>query len=259
LRTGTREKLAAVRSHYQMFGLWDTFKEGAVSLLTRRGEDKFDQKYGTDTSRVLSMRCDEQPQPGQIVRSLPTHPNVMRYILGSLEIDYQDFLFIDFGCGKGRALLCASDFPFKKIIGVEWSKDLSAIAKRNIEVYRSPRQKCTTIEVCCMSVLDYEFPALNTLLYMYSPFGVKITMQVLEKVRQSVLSSPRRFFVVYSGLGTLENTGIMECFGQFGIEVLRTCRALNPRGSWVLGEVCSSPAGSAGSSSVTLSLIPPRP
>jgi predicted RNA methylase len=246
VKTSAREKLAAVYSHYQMFGLCDTLRESLVYLLTRRREDEFDLKYGTDTSGVLSMRYDEQPQPGETVRSLPTHPNVMRYILGNLGIDFHDFIFIDFGCGKGRALLCASDFPFKRIIGVEWSKDLSAIAKRNLEIYRSPRQKCAVMEVHCMNVLDYEFPASNTLLYMYSPFGAKITTQVFEKVHRSVFASPRRFLVVYSGLGTLETTGVMECLDRFGIDVLRKCRALNPRGSWVLGEVCCSPVRDGG-------------
>lgn len=241
--TTTQEKFAAIRSHYQMFGLWDTLREGLVSLLTQRGEDTFDRKYGTDTSRVLSMRCDEQPRPGQIIRSLPTHPNVMRTILEAPRIDYQDFIFVDFGCGKGRALLCASNFPFKKIIGVEWSQDLSAIAKRNIETYRSPGKKCIVMEVHCMNVLDFEYPLSNTFLYMYSPFGEKIREQVFEGVQRSVRAAPRHFLVAYSGLGTLENSGVLECFDRFGFTVLGRCRALNPRGSWVLAEVSCPPAG----------------
>ncbi len=242
MKTTTREKLAAVRSHYRIFGFWDTLGHSLAHLLTRTGDDEFDLKYGTDTSEVLSMRYDEQPKPGQIVRSIPTHPKVLRYILRNLGINHRDFIFIDFGCGKGRALLCASDFPFTRIIGVEWSKDLSAIAKRNLEIYSSYKQKCTELGVHCMNVLDYKFPPSNTLLYMYSPFGPKITTQVFENIQRSVLAIPRRFLIVYSGLGSEQDTVVMECFDRFGIDVVRKCRALNLRGSWVLGEA-RSPTG----------------
>jgi len=233
----TRDKISKVLSHYRMFGFCDTLRYCLVHLLTRTRDEEFDLKHGTNTTASLSMRYDEQPKPGQIVRSLPTHPRVLRYILRNLRVDYRDFTFIDFGCGKGRALLCAADFPFKRIIGVEWSKDLSAIATRNIEIYRSYRQKCTTLEVHCMNVVNYKFPASNIVLYMYNPFGPKIITQVFENVQRSALVSPHRFLVVYSGLVSYENAVVMECFDRFCIEVVRKCLALNSQGSWILGEV----------------------
>lgn len=224
-------------SHYRMLGGWDTFRHGLAGLLTRPGPDRFDRKYGTDTGGVLMMRQDERPEPGQMVRSLPTHPKVLRYILKSLEIDYRNFVFVDFGCGKGRALLCASDFPFARIVGVEWSMDLHRICARNLELYRSPRQNCFDIEVRCMNVLDYEFPALPTVLYMYNPFGPKITTHVFENACKSVAAAPRRFLVIFSGLGAFEEKLVMDCFDRFGIEVLKKVHALTAWGSWVLGEV----------------------
>jgi tRNA1(Val) A37 N6-methylase TrmN6 len=33
-----------------------------------------------------------------------------------------DYSFIDLGAGKGLALLLASKYPFKSIVGVEYSK-----------------------------------------------------------------------------------------------------------------------------------------
>jgi predicted RNA methylase len=237
VKKSIREKLSRVRSHYQIFGFWDTLRYSLSHLLVRTRDEEFDLKYGTNTTASLSMRYDEQPKPGQIVRSLPTHPKVLRYILRNLRIDYRDFTFIDFGCGKGRALLCAADFPFKRIIGVEWSKDLSDIALHNLTIYRSYRQKCTALEIHCMNVVDYKFPVSNIVLFMYNPFGLKITTQVFENVQRSALDFPHKFLVVYSGLGTYENTVIMECFNRFHIEVVRKCLTLNSQGSWILGEV----------------------
>jgi SAM-dependent methyltransferase len=70
-------------------------------------------------------------------------------ILSSLNLRFEDFTFIDFGSGKGRALLLASEFPFKRIIGVEFSPELHAIAQRDIERYNSAGQKCKSIESVC--------------------------------------------------------------------------------------------------------------
>jgi hypothetical protein len=237
VKNNTRDKLSKVHSHYQIFGLWDTLRYILIHLLTRTKDDEFDLTYGTNTTASLSMRYDEQPRAGQVVRSLPTHPKVLKHILKNLPIDYRDFTFIDFGCGKGRALLSATDFPFKRIIGVEWSKDLTDIAICNLKIYRSPRQRCTALEVHYMNVVDYKFPDSNIILFMYNPFGPKIITQVLENVQKNALPSPHRFLVVYSGLGSYEETVIMECFDRFHIEVVRKCLALNSQGSWILGEV----------------------
>jgi hypothetical protein len=237
VKTTTREKLEKVTMHCRMFGFWDTLRYSMINVLTPTRDSGFDLKYGTDTSRVVSMRYDEQPDPGEISRSIPTPPKILRYILSNLGIDPCDFIFLDYGCGKGRALLCASDLPFKRIVGIEWSKDLVQIAKRNIEIYRSPRQRCFEFEVHCMSVLDYSLPVSNTVMYMYNPFGPKITFRVFQAVQQSVVAAPRRFLIVFSGLGNMEDTVVMEGFRRFGIDVLRKCRTLNAQGSWVLGEV----------------------
>lgn len=39
------------------------------------------------------------------------------------SVPLQDYDFLDFGSGKGRTLLMAASFPFKKITGVEFSKN----------------------------------------------------------------------------------------------------------------------------------------
>jgi tRNA1(Val) A37 N6-methylase TrmN6 len=38
--------------------------------------------------------------------------------------DLRDYTFIDFGSGKGRALLMAADLQFKSLIGIELRKEL---------------------------------------------------------------------------------------------------------------------------------------
>jgi tRNA G46 methylase TrmB len=51
-------------------------------------------------------------------------------MVSRLNISFEDFTFFDFGSGKGRALHLASEFPFKNIIGVEFSSKLHARSLR---------------------------------------------------------------------------------------------------------------------------------
>ena len=57
-------------------------------------------------------------------------PARFRKVLASLQIAFHDYTFIDFGSGKGRALLLASEFPFKRIIGLEFSPELHGTQKK---------------------------------------------------------------------------------------------------------------------------------
>jgi predicted RNA methylase len=41
--------------------------------------------------------------------------------------------FVDIGSGKGRALIIAAEYAFKRIIGVEYSPSLATICRRNLE------------------------------------------------------------------------------------------------------------------------------
>jgi tRNA G46 methylase TrmB len=61
---------------------------------------------------------------------LPIRPNTARRVLRSLPLrDHSDYTFVDLGSGKGRMLLIASEFPFRRIVGVEMRRDLHAQAK----------------------------------------------------------------------------------------------------------------------------------
>ncbi|MGA7876299.1 MAG: class I SAM-dependent methyltransferase [Desulfoferrobacter sp.] len=241
MRGDIETKFEKVKSHCRILGFWNTFKYGLAGLLVQTRDDQFDRKYGTDTKSVVSMRYDEIPEPGQRVRSISTHPKVLKYILTHLNINYPDFIFTDFGCGKGRALLCASDFPFKRIVGIEWSQDISRIAKRNIEIYKSRRIKCQALEVHCMDVLEYQLPTSNTILYMYDPFGPKIVREVFAKIHGSLLANPRRFLIVYCGIGEHTDGLLRECFDRFGIRPIHKCQTLTPWASWLLAEArCGS-------------------
>ncbi|MDZ7761299.1 MAG: hypothetical protein U5L00_13730 [Desulfovermiculus sp.] len=94
------------------------------------GKDKsFDRKYGTDTTGIISsgeLSISDAKTKHNAIFYLPAPERVTQYMLSSLPIDYTAYTFIDYGSGKGRVLLTASQFPFQKIIGLEISEQASS-------------------------------------------------------------------------------------------------------------------------------------
>jgi len=60
----------------------------------------------------------------------------------------RDFTFVDLGSGKGRVLLMASHYPFKRIIGVEFIPELHQVAQENIRKYTEQRTESPLYHFC---------------------------------------------------------------------------------------------------------------
>jgi SAM-dependent methyltransferase len=127
----------------------------------------------------------------------PTEPAVFREMLDSLQADYRQFAFVDIGSGKGRTLLMASDYPFRRILGVELLPELNRIAQENIRVYRSETQKCFAIESVCADAREFHFPTQPTLLYLFNPLFESALARVMRNLESSLQEHPREAFVIY--------------------------------------------------------------
>ena len=111
--------------------------------------------------------------------------------------DFRDFVFIDLGSGKGRTLLMASDYPFRRIMGVELLPALHQAAQENISKYRSESQKCFALESICGDATESSFPAEPTVLYLFNPFPEAGLRRMIANLEQSLLTHPRTVFVLY--------------------------------------------------------------
>src|SRR5580704_10173983 len=83
----------------------------------------------------------------------PTDAALFHEMLDALHqqthFDFGSFVFLDSGSGKGRTLLMASDYPFRRILGVELLPALHRAAQENLGKYRSESQKCFKLESIC--------------------------------------------------------------------------------------------------------------
>ena len=131
----------------------------------------------------------------------PTDPALFHEMLGALQttagVDFRDLTFIDLGSGKGRTLMMAADYPFRRIVGVELLPALDRIAQGNLDKYQSQSQQCHALESICADAADFPFPAEPTLLYLFNPFPESGLRRVLANLEQSLRANPRAVYVLY--------------------------------------------------------------
>ena len=111
--------------------------------------------------------------------------------------DFGAFTFIDLGSGKGRTLLMASDYPFRRIVGVELLPALHRAAQENLGKYRSERQKCFAIEAICGDAAEFAFPVEPTVLFLFNPFPESGLRRVIANLERSLREQPRVVYVLY--------------------------------------------------------------
>jgi hypothetical protein len=161
----------------------------------------FDRRHGIDTSGKLSLATlkinSAHVKEATWYEPVPTvgFGRLMR----SLDIVHEEYTFIDYGSGKGRAMFLAADYPFKEIIGLEFSAELHDIAVRNIKKYRSPRQRAELIRSVCIDAVEFHLPPVNSVLFFYSPFKAPIFEKILSNVRRSLTEHPRSLYIVFIG------------------------------------------------------------
>jgi hypothetical protein len=128
---------------------------------------------------------------------IPSRVASARLAIRDLPIrNYADYTFIDSGSGKGRALFVAAEFPFRRILGLEFAKELHLKTRQNILRYRHRKQRCHEIDSLNIHAGDFSFPDENLILYLFNPFPARILERVLRNLSASLERHHRDVFVI---------------------------------------------------------------
>jgi SAM-dependent methyltransferase len=165
----------------------------------KRAVDRsFDRSWGVDTGGITAVRRLSVPaeRAAQAVDHIAIDPDEFARALGALPMDPSGFTFVDFGSGKGRALLLAAQLRFRRVIGVELAPELHRIAQRNLQLGLT-EQRRADVELHCMDACEFELPETPLVLYLYHPFGPQVLAPLIRGVASSYQRAPRPIFVVY--------------------------------------------------------------
>jgi SAM-dependent methyltransferase len=123
---------------------------------------------------------------------------VLRRLFRMLRSDVPpETVFVDFGCGKGRVLLIAMEFGFKEVKGVEFARELCAIANHNIAHYKSKRGLTTPCNAIEADATTYPIDPCENVFFMYNPFDETILAKVADNIAASGRAHPRKITVIY--------------------------------------------------------------
>jgi len=177
--------------------LWGFLRDSTPARRRQRyGDMEYDWEYRVNTTsgtvgwreRLLGIFYSHYQ---------PTDPGVFAEMIASLPIDLREFTFVDLGSGKGRTLLLASEYPFRRIVGVELLPALHQIAQENLARYKSESQRCFALEAVCGDAADFAFPAEPLVLYLFNPLPESGLRRVLASLELSLSAHPRTVYMLY--------------------------------------------------------------
>jgi hypothetical protein len=181
-------------------GLAGTIK-AASKALTRRSpppvQHPFDERYGTDTSGLIGGGALTTGHPHDIYITAYAGIAPSRFeaaldrwraSIGPARVE--DYTFIDLGCGKGRALLLASRWPFRQVVGIELNPQLASIAESNARHWQDLGEARSQITIQVGDATQPSLPAGPTVLFFYNSFAQPLVQRLCGYLSHSAAAHP---------------------------------------------------------------------
>ena len=159
------------RIFYKLNGV--DFSTQNIYDLTRIGEH---QEHGT---ALVSTSLDFLTQ---LIKDLENA------IGGPLEKN----LFVDYGSGKGAAIIHAKKLGFKKTIGIEFAKELNDQALKNIKALN-----LDNVISLYADATSYILPNDISVIYFFNPFDEVVMQKVIDNIVAQKDSFENDVYVIY--------------------------------------------------------------
>lgn len=101
-------------------------------------------------------------------------------------------LFIDYGSGKGAAIIHAKELGFKRTVGIEFAKELNDIAKKNIK-----RLKLEDVESFYADATTFLPPYDTSVIYLFNPFDEVVMRKLISNILEQKKSFKNDVYLIY--------------------------------------------------------------
>jgi len=127
----------------------------------------------------------------------PVHRLSFDVAMAQLPERLEEFTFVDYGAGRGRAMLLAAAYPFRRIVGLEFAAELHDDANMNIAQFPRSLMKCRDVECRLMDAVEFAPPNEKCVLFFNDPFDDELLKTVLARISTSYRAQPRRMYLVF--------------------------------------------------------------
>ena len=160
-----------------------------------------DRQYGIETSskvRRFLIRSGNSAADNSNTGYVGSQPSIVRYCLELLP-NLAGGAFFDLGCGKGRILAVATEFPFAAITGIELSGLVARIAERNCARVASRHPDRTRAQVIHGDASRPPLPDKGAVvLYLYNPFHGDVVAALIDNLSRDLATKPElKLWIVY--------------------------------------------------------------
>jgi SAM-dependent methyltransferase len=105
--------------------------------------------------------------------------------------------FVDIGAGMGRAVLLASELPFRQVIGVELHPALARRARKNAGEWRKAGRACAPIRIVNADAVEFAFPPRPCVAFLFNPFGATVMRHWLRAAAKAFAARPGQLDILY--------------------------------------------------------------
>lgn len=168
---------------------------GARKAHPLRKAHPFDVQFGVDTDGIIKGRdlAAGHPHDEHNTAYYGVQPSLFHELMERWEQApplhaIEDYTFIDFGAGKGRAMMLASEFPFREVVGVELNPALVETARNNIDLWEASGLAQSPLRVVCAEASEFAFPETPCVAYLFNPFARPVLRALLRRVEQAFTS-----------------------------------------------------------------------
>jgi hypothetical protein len=164
----------------------------------------FDKRYGVDTSGLIGGGKLRSGHKNDVFNTAyyGMAPSRFRSVIESWianlsHANVEDYTFIDLGCGKGRAVMMASEFRFREAIGVELHASLAKIATSNVATWIEAGRAVCPVQIVCQDATEFVFPQGPCLLYLFNPFTAPVVQRLIERIEADFAKRPGMLDLIY--------------------------------------------------------------
>jgi SAM-dependent methyltransferase len=104
---------------------------------------------------------------------------------------------VDLGCGKGRVMMVAAHFGFKRMTGIDFAKEVCEEAKANL-IRKEMQFPGITWKVINDDVQNYDITPDDSVFFMFNPFDYTVLRNFLRKLDISCDEFPRPVYFLYA-------------------------------------------------------------
>jgi hypothetical protein len=174
-------------------------KDAEFAHKLRQIDIDYDSSHHLDTGGKIELNNlsidSESKWEGRFYQAV--FPDRFRVWIDSLNIEPQEYVFVDIGAGKGRALFLAQDMGFKRVIGIEFARELVQTCEENIRRRTADGVLRPPVQILHMDALSYDLPEEPAVVYLYNPFSEELMTRMAKRISDSLRRAPRSLKIVY--------------------------------------------------------------